>query len=84
MTEFDILLSNRRGQKLAAHVRYVHPDHFVVEIDDMELRLKVLKNSEGKLECEDSEHLHSHLVTDICDQINARLYSFDDRNPENP
>ncbi|NEU09716.1 hypothetical protein GZH53_15420 [Flavihumibacter sp. R14] len=83
MNEFDIILNNARGRTLSAHVKYVHPDHFLVEIDHLKLKLKVSKNTQGKLECEEGEELHSNLVSDICDQINARLYSHDDLSPDN-
>ena len=83
MNEFDIILNNARGRTLSAHVRYVHPDHFLVEIDHLRLKLKVSKNLQGRLECEESEELHSNLVTDICDQINARLYKIENLSPDN-
>jgi len=82
MNEFDIVLSNTRGRILYAHVKYVYPDHFLVEIDHLKLRLKVYKNQQGKFECKDSEELHSNLVTDICDQINARLFTTEDLDPD--
>jgi len=82
MNEFDIILSNTSGRTLTAHVRYIYPDHLLVEIDHLKLRLKVYKNSEGRFECENSEELHSNLVTDICEQINARLYSTEDLDPD--
>lgn len=80
MNEFDIVLNNNRGRTLYAHVTYVHPDQFLVEIDHLKLKLKVYKNVMGRYECEDSAVLHSNLVTDICNQINARLYTREDSN----
>ena len=80
MNEFDIVLNNNRGRTLYAHVKYVHPDQFLVEIDHLKLKLKVFKNIMGRYECEDSADLHSHLVSDICNQINDRLYTSEDPN----
>lgn len=73
MDDFEINVCNSKGLSLNAHVKYVYPDHFSVEIQDMKLTLKVLRNWEGKLECEEAEEMHSILVKDVCDQINARL-----------
>ena len=73
MDDFEINVCNSKGLSLTALVRYVYPDHFSVEIQDMKLTLKVLRNWEGKLECEEAEETHSILVKDVCDQINARL-----------
>jgi hypothetical protein len=83
MNEFDIVLNNTRGRTLSAHVKYVYPDHFLVDIDHLKLKLKVSKNPQGRFECEETEELHSILVSDICDQINARLYTIEDLSPDN-
>lgn len=73
MTDFDIHLKSNKGQLLIARVKFIHPDHFIVDIQHLKLTLKVLKNIEGILECEEAEELHSKLVKDVCAQINARL-----------
>lgn len=73
MTDFDIHLRSPKGQLLIARVKFIYPDHFIVDIQHLKLTLKVFKNTEGKLECEEAEELHSKLVKDVCAQINARL-----------
>ena len=77
MDDFEIIVSNSKGLSLNAYVKYVYPDHFSVDIKDLKLTLKVLRNWEGKLECEEAEETHSILVKDVCDQINARLNKID-------
>lgn len=73
MIDFDINLKSTKGQTLTARVKYIYPDHFIVDIQHLKLTLRVLRNVEGKLECEQVEELHSKLVKDVCDKINARL-----------
>jgi hypothetical protein len=73
MNDFDINLSNTKGQFLIAHVKYMYPDHFIVDIHHLKLTLKVVRNEDGRLECEQGEALHSNLVKDVCSQINLRL-----------
>ena len=77
MDDFDINLSNTKGQTLSAHVKFIYPDHFIVDIHHLKLTLKVKRNPEGKLECEQGEELHSNLVKDICQQINFQLKKVD-------
>jgi len=78
MNDFDIILSNSKGLTLNAHVRYIYPDHFSVDIQDLKLTLKVLRHWDGKLECKEAEETHSNLVKDVCEQINAHLSRDDD------
>lgn len=73
MTDFDIHLRSTKGQTLTARVKYIYPDHFIVDIHHLKLTLRVLRNMEGKLECEQAEELHSKLVKDVCEKINDRL-----------
>ena len=51
----------------------MYPDHFIVDIHHLKLTLKVFRNDQGTLECENADELHSILVGDICNQINERL-----------
>lgn len=78
MKDFDIILNNNKGLTLSAHVEYFYPDHFIVEIQHLKLTLKIINSGDGVWECEESEELHSNLVKDICDQINARFNHIDD------
>lgn len=73
MNDFDIVLSNSKGQILPARVKYLYPDQFIVEIHHLRLTLKITRDVMGRLECEHEEELHSILVKDICLQINAEL-----------
>ena len=73
MNDFDISLSNSKGLTLTARVKYIYPDHFIVDIHHLKLTLRVIRNQDGKLECEQAEELHSNLVKDVCLQINDRL-----------
>lgn len=73
MNDFDIILSNSKGVTLNAHVRFLYPDHFSVDIKDLKLTLKVLRHWDGRLECKEAEETHSNLVKDVCEQINAHL-----------
>ncbi len=77
MNNFDINLISNNGRTLVAHVSYLFPDHFIVEIHHLQLTLKVSRTQSGGLECEDHEDLHSHLVDDICEQINYHLNKFE-------
>ena len=77
MTDFDIHLKSTKGQLLVARVKFIQPDHFIVDIHHLKLTLKVFKNLDGRLECEEAEELHSKLVKDVCTQINARLQKVD-------
>ena len=73
MKDFCILLINHKGHRLNAEVRFIYPDHFIVDIQHLKLILKVFRNNQGTLECENADELHSILVGDICNQINERL-----------
>ena len=78
MNDFDIILSNSKGLTINAHVRYIYPDNFSVDIQDLKLTLKVLRHWDGRLECTEAEETHSNLVKDVCEQINAYLSRDDD------
>jgi hypothetical protein len=73
MKDFSILLINHKGHRLNAEVRFIYPDHFIVDIQHLKLILKVFRNNQGTLECENADELNSILVGDICYQINERL-----------
>jgi hypothetical protein len=73
MDDFDILLSNGKGQTLPARVKYLYPDQYIVEIHQLKLTLNIKKDSQGNFECVQEEELHSILVKDVCIQINALL-----------
>lgn len=73
MKDFNIALNNNKGHTLSAKVQFKYPDHFIVDIKHLKLTLKVIRNEDGDLECENTNKVNSTLVNDICCQINKKL-----------